>query len=146
MVSTATETVDEKKPKGGKNPSESIDTNKVFPYVRSDEEAWRCLADLYQELGKSDWLRIIREGHITKCPKSKEAFLAAQFNRPNKALKIYEELLVAYEESHTQGIELLPGILDVSNCEANIWYEDKMECLEKLGYWDVLQEQVSIRL
>lgn len=144
MVGTTKAIVNEKRPREQRKSTESLEIHQVSPSIRSDEEAWGCLADLYQEIGKGDWLRIIREDHITRCLKSKEALLAMQSRRPNKALKIYEELLVAYEESRIQGTEILPGILDVSNGEANIWYEDKMECLEKLGYWDVLQEQVGV--
>lgn len=117
--------------------SKSMYLNEVEPDLAAHDEAWNCLGSLYQEMGKDDWLRVIRVGHIVKDPCSKKALEAVQSGRPALALSIYEQLLDTYDENDMRDSTVLDS-------ETSIWYEDKMSCLESLGCWDVLHDQVRL--
>ncbi|GMH34457.1 hypothetical protein BSKO_02291 [Bryopsis sp. KO-2023] len=124
----------------------TVRTYPVAPPLKTDGDAWMCLAELFREMGKGDLLHVIRMGHLTKCPGSRRALMALQSGRAAVALDLCEKLLEAYDEGMVDLEDSLIGGQEVSPAEANIWYDDKMECLEKLGCWRVLQDQIGLEL
>lgn len=135
MLNLSPLTLSKSDAKSDRKTSKTVPLHDIGPGLVPSEEAWDCLGSLYQEMGKSDWLRLIRLGHIVKDPGSRDALDAVQSNKPAHALTIYEELLDAFDEDAMRDERILDS-------EACIWYEDKMACLESLGCWDVLHDQV----
>ena len=80
---------------------------------------------------------------------TKKAISYLRTGRTNTALQLYCELLDAYEPIEGSADlenrrETLLGNEPVGDAETDIWYDDRVLCLERLSKWRELHDQVCI--
>lgn len=92
---------------------------------------------------------------------TRRALAAAAAGRHDQARVLYEQLLDEMDQLEEQQVQqqaqqqaqqqpltgplLGPGGLP-SKCELGLIYSDRLQCLELLGHWEVIQQQVRVRM
>ena len=138
--------------------------------IDADQSAWMQLAKLYKALGDEDVLMGLYSKHLCQSQFSREALQFELKGDYASALQTYERALKALEEreanaaeqgtargarassssstsSRTQSSTSSASELDdVSDLEIGLWYSGRLECFNRLSYWDELAANTLVEV
>ncbi|KAF8072467.1 hypothetical protein HT031_000126 [Scenedesmus sp. PABB004] len=124
---------------------------------------WRALAELYGALAEPDLLGLVRLRHLVKSPGMRHALGLVAAGRHQAALDLLDSVIEESTRLHEAakqhaaaggggagppapqgGAAALLGAGGVpSHCEEELAFTERLTCLQQLGQWEVIQEQVQ---
>ncbi|GJJ77035.1 DNA-dependent protein kinase catalytic subunit [Entomortierella parvispora] len=95
-------------------------------------QSWIELARIYKSVDEKDVFKSIYESKIATTTYTREAIEAEVIGDYDRAVRVYFDGITRLFENE----------FEIDEAEKNIWAQGRLECLEHLGNWDTLEENM----
>jgi len=95
-------------------------------------QSWIELARIYKSVDEKDIFKSIYENKVATTTYTREAIEAEVVGDYDRAVRVYFDGITRLFENE----------FEIDEAEKNIWAQGRLECLEHLGNWDTLEENM----